>query len=193
MRATRSMLALLCGSLLLPLATPARANHAVTAQTHGVVWPEGDYARVVVLCSGRTEQVTRAARTVVLCEIFDSSGKPSIRRQRSSAGPACACVLNAYLLEMPITICVTATVTFTDLTEDTDVDCQTYETPAPPRNPPSSPYNPLECLDPAGVGVWAGARHLGALAAVDAIEADPNQAPAVVRDYVVKAVDEFPL
>lgn len=158
---TRTLLALLSGSLMLAPTAPVSAAPTVDASTYGVVAPEddpqgGEIARVTIACVGKSDGGISTIQPIsadVTCEIWDSSGlvTQQIKRKRNWSGPNCVCVVNAFNLKMPIKYCATVEVTFSNSSKQSDRSCKEYGSPAPPEtSPPPSIPGFLECMDPAG-------------------------------------------
>jgi hypothetical protein len=154
MRWSRFLLASICTALLVPLAPAAHAAGNVQAiVVTPVISTDGIGAsRVVVNCLGLGDQ--DALLISMTCDMYDSSGAPSIHHQRNFPGPAGHCVINAFNMQLPVEVCATATATFKDLSTKTSTACYTSGSPAPPHTAPS-PHTPgfLECEDPLGIGI----------------------------------------
>lgn len=152
MRASKLLLSLLGATLVATLAPPVHAAAPPESRTFAVVDPDDQgIARVVVLCTGQAPPAD-SALTVVACDLYDSSGRPSIHHERGFAGPAGVCVINAFNMVIPVEYCTTTTTTYRDLSKQSTTQCGHAGGAPPPHNAPG-PYTPnvLECLDAVGV------------------------------------------
>lgn len=149
MRASRLLPVLLASVLVAVLTPPVGAAPAPVARTFAMT--DGDaesgYVSVFVACTG-TGPADQSARTVVECDIYDDSTRPSIHHERSFAGGAGACFVYARALKMPIEFCTTVTVQYRDLSQQSHTQCGRSGDGQPPRNAPApSTSGPLECAD----------------------------------------------
>lgn len=145
---SRRLFALLCLAVLGQLAPAAHAEPPGMAP-YAVVAPGSDGRALVVLLCEATNHDTSMTATLG-CDVFDSSGRPSIHREMP-AGPASGCVVVADDLVLPIEYCTTLTTTYPDGSSQTRQQCgHTGGTP-PPHTPPG-PGSPgvTACTDPAG-------------------------------------------
>lgn len=108
---------------LLLSSAPAWAE-TVNASHYGIVRPDGGRVTVLSVCTGEADRTT--ATVSVTCSIDDASPGPGVSETCDS--PTSKGVCSAQLLDgpMPVTICASATATFTDSSTVTDVSCRTY-------------------------------------------------------------------
>lgn len=154
MRASRLFLALVGVALVSTLAPTAQAYDAPKAQTYAVVAPDSTgMARVIVVCTATAPPVD-SALSVIGCDLYDSSARPSIHHERMYSGGSGVCVINAFLMQLPVEYCTTVTTTYQNSSTQTAQQCGHSGGAPPPHNAPAA-HNPslAECLDAVGLPV----------------------------------------
>lgn len=145
---SRRLFALVCLAVLGQLVPTAHAEPPPGGALYAVVVPVGgNRAAVVLLCE--TTHTDPMTATTLACDLYDSSGRPSIHHEMP-VRPA-GCVVVADDLVLPIEYCATLTTTYPDGSSQTRQQCgHTGGTP-PPHTPPG-PGSPgvTACTDPAG-------------------------------------------